>query len=109
VRDNGCGIKPELLRFGREGHWGLSGMREKAERIGAKFRVMSGASARDRSRAFRSWSHRFPRSAHHVRRRYMSTITTKDGTEIYYEDWARGNRSCFPMAGRLAQTPGKTR
>jgi len=45
VRDNGCGIKPELLRFGREGHWGLSGMRERAERIGAKFRVMSAASA----------------------------------------------------------------
>jgi signal transduction histidine kinase len=45
VRDNGCGIKPELLRFGRDGHWGLSGMRERAERIGAKFRVMSGASA----------------------------------------------------------------
>jgi histidine kinase/histidine kinase/DNA gyrase B/HSP90-like ATPase len=45
VRDNGCGIKPEMLRSGREGHWGLSGMRERAERIGAKLKVMSGASA----------------------------------------------------------------
>jgi hypothetical protein len=45
VRDNGCGIKPDLLRSGRDGHWGLSGMRERAERIGAKFRVMSAASA----------------------------------------------------------------
>ena len=45
VRDNGCGIKPEMLRLGREGHWGLSGMRERAERIGAKFKVMSGPSA----------------------------------------------------------------
>ena len=45
VRDNGCGIKPEMLRLGRDGHWGLSGMRERAERIGAKFRVMSGVSA----------------------------------------------------------------
>ena len=45
IRDNGCGIKPDLLRSGREGHWGLSGMRERAERIGAKLRVMSGASA----------------------------------------------------------------
>ena len=45
VRDNGCGIKPEVLRSGRDGHWGLSGMRERAERIGAKFKVMSGASA----------------------------------------------------------------
>jgi len=45
VRDNGRGITPETLRRGREGHWGLSGMRERAERIGAKFKVMSGASA----------------------------------------------------------------
>jgi hypothetical protein len=45
VRDNGCGIKPDVLRSGREGHWGLSGMRERAERIGAKFKVMSGPSS----------------------------------------------------------------
>jgi signal transduction histidine kinase len=45
IRDNGCGINPEVLRSGRNGHWGLSGMRERAERIGAKFRVMSGPSA----------------------------------------------------------------
>src|SRR4029077_7792656 len=45
VRDNGCGIKPEVLRSGRDGHWGLSGMRERAERIGAKLKVMSGPSA----------------------------------------------------------------
>jgi signal transduction histidine kinase len=45
VRDNGRGIKPEVLRTGRDGHWGLSGMRERAERIGAKFKIMSGPSA----------------------------------------------------------------
>jgi signal transduction histidine kinase len=45
VRDNGRGIKPEVLRTGREGHWGLSGMRERAERIGARFKIMSGPSA----------------------------------------------------------------
>jgi signal transduction histidine kinase len=45
VRDNGRGIKPELLRWGRDGHWGLSGMRERAERIGAKFKVLSAPSA----------------------------------------------------------------
>ncbi len=41
VRDNGCGIDPQVLRAGREGHWGLSGMRERAERIGAKVKVWS--------------------------------------------------------------------
>jgi ligand-binding sensor domain-containing protein/signal transduction histidine kinase len=41
VRDNGCGIDPEVLQLGRDGHWGLSGMRERAERIGAKVKVWS--------------------------------------------------------------------
>jgi len=45
VRDNGSGIDPLVVRAGRDGHWGLSGMRERAERIGARFRVLSGASA----------------------------------------------------------------
>jgi signal transduction histidine kinase/ligand-binding sensor domain-containing protein len=41
VRDNGFGIDEQVLRSGREGHWGLSGMRERAVRIGAKFKVWS--------------------------------------------------------------------
>jgi signal transduction histidine kinase len=45
VRDNGCGIDPSVLRSGRAGHWGLSGMRERAERIGAHFHVRSSATA----------------------------------------------------------------
>ena len=45
IRDNGCGIDPEVLRAGREGHWGLPGMHERAEKIGAKLRVWSRAAA----------------------------------------------------------------
>jgi signal transduction histidine kinase len=41
IRDDGCGIDPQVLRSGREGHWGLSGMRERAEGIGARFKVRS--------------------------------------------------------------------
>ena len=41
VRDDGCGIEPQILRDGRDGHWGLSGMRETAERIGAKLHLQS--------------------------------------------------------------------
>ncbi len=41
VRDDGEGIEPQVLRSGREGHWGLSGMRERAERIGARLRIRS--------------------------------------------------------------------
>ncbi len=45
VRDDGCGIDPQILRSGRDGHWGLSGIRERAERIGARLHVFSSASA----------------------------------------------------------------
>jgi ligand-binding sensor domain-containing protein/signal transduction histidine kinase len=45
VRDNGIGITADVLREGREGHWGLSGMHERAERIGARLRVLSRADA----------------------------------------------------------------
>jgi signal transduction histidine kinase len=44
VRDNGKGIAPELLRSGR-GHRGLSGIRDQAERMGAKLKLLSRAEA----------------------------------------------------------------
>lgn len=43
VRDNGCGIDPQVLQIGREGHWGLAGMRERATRIGALLKISSSA------------------------------------------------------------------
>ena len=43
VRDDGEGIDSGVLREGRDGHWGLSGMRERADRIGAKFTLRSQA------------------------------------------------------------------
>jgi signal transduction histidine kinase len=41
VRDDGCGIDPQVVESGRDGHFGLSGMRERAERIGASLKVLS--------------------------------------------------------------------
>ena len=41
VRDDGCGMDPQVLRSGREGHWGLPGMRERADEIGASLKVWS--------------------------------------------------------------------
>jgi signal transduction histidine kinase len=45
VRDDGCGIDPEIVRLGRDGHWGLQGMRERAEEMGARLRLWSRPSA----------------------------------------------------------------
>jgi signal transduction histidine kinase len=40
VQDDGCGFDPQQTRAG---HFGLNGMRERAEAIGARFDVQSGA------------------------------------------------------------------
>jgi signal transduction histidine kinase/ligand-binding sensor domain-containing protein len=45
VRDDGQGIDPEVLRAGREGHFGLSGLRERASKIGAHLKVRTAAGA----------------------------------------------------------------
>ena len=45
VRDNGCGFDPQVLGLGREGHWGLPGMRERAESIGARLSLWSSPTA----------------------------------------------------------------
>ena len=41
IRDNGCGMDDQVLEKGREGHWGLLTMRERAARIGAQLRIWS--------------------------------------------------------------------
>jgi hypothetical protein len=43
VSDNGIGIDPAVLEEGKEGHFGLPGMRERAARIGGKFTLVSSA------------------------------------------------------------------
>jgi signal transduction histidine kinase len=45
VRDDGCGIEEELLVKGRDGHWGLRGIQERADRIGARLHLFSSAAA----------------------------------------------------------------
>jgi len=45
VRDDGCSIDPQTPRSGSEGRRGLSGMRERADGIGARLKVRSRAPA----------------------------------------------------------------
>jgi signal transduction histidine kinase/ligand-binding sensor domain-containing protein len=44
VHDNGVGIAPAIADGGREGHFGMQGMRERADRIMARFTVETSAS-----------------------------------------------------------------
>jgi signal transduction histidine kinase len=44
VHDNGPGISEGILQGGRPGHFGIAGMRERAERIGASLAVSSSPS-----------------------------------------------------------------
>ena len=43
IKDDGAGIDPTILANGKHGHFGLQGMRERAERIGGKFTLTSSA------------------------------------------------------------------
>ena len=45
IHDNGCGIEPQMRDKGRDGHWGLAGMRERAARIGGVLKILSNPAA----------------------------------------------------------------
>jgi signal transduction histidine kinase/ligand-binding sensor domain-containing protein len=45
IRDDGLGIAQEFLGQGRPGHYGMTGMRERAKQIGAKLSIWSRAGA----------------------------------------------------------------
>jgi len=45
IRDDGRGLDQETINRGRAGHWGLSGMRERAQTIGAQLSIWSNAGA----------------------------------------------------------------
>jgi signal transduction histidine kinase/ligand-binding sensor domain-containing protein len=41
IEDDGCGIEPQILEAGRPGHYGLIGIRERAERIRGTLTIAS--------------------------------------------------------------------
>jgi signal transduction histidine kinase len=41
IRDDGNGIDPGIVETGKPGHWGLSGMRERANQVGATLNIWS--------------------------------------------------------------------
>src|SRR5262249_8698503 len=45
ICDNGCGINPEAVQRAGDSHWGLRGMRDRAENVGARFEIRSRSAA----------------------------------------------------------------
>ncbi len=45
VRDDGVGIDPQILNGGRPGHYGLTGMRERAQTLGGQLVIWSRSGA----------------------------------------------------------------
>jgi signal transduction histidine kinase/ligand-binding sensor domain-containing protein len=45
IRDDGKGIDTDVLTRGKTGHWGLSGMRERAHKIGSQLNIWSNPGA----------------------------------------------------------------
>lgn len=45
IRDDGKGMAGDVVDKGMPGHWGMSGMRERAQRLGARLLVRSGQGA----------------------------------------------------------------
>jgi signal transduction histidine kinase/ligand-binding sensor domain-containing protein len=45
VRDDGAGIDPQMLRSNRSNHWGLVGIRERAQKIGGNITLSSAEGA----------------------------------------------------------------
>jgi signal transduction histidine kinase len=45
VRDNGIGVGPDIAAKGKEGHFGVAGMKERAMRIGGSVTLVGDAGA----------------------------------------------------------------
>lgn len=41
VRDDGVGLEPQLIAHGRDGHWGIQGMRERTRQLGGSLEIRS--------------------------------------------------------------------
>ena len=45
IKDEGRGMSAEALRAGKQDHWGIPGMNERAARIGARLKISSAPGA----------------------------------------------------------------
>jgi len=81
VRDDGRGMDPQTLRTGREGHWGILGMRERADRIGARLKIWSRAGGGTEVELFVPAAIAFEMRPRRLRgvRRWLGLLSTRPG------------------------------
>ena len=59
VRDNGCGIDPRGLQWDGAAHWGIREMWSRADRIGARLRILSRLTLGTEVELFVPWAQAF--------------------------------------------------
>jgi ligand-binding sensor domain-containing protein/signal transduction histidine kinase len=75
IRDDGKGIDPQVLQNGRDGHWGLIGMRERAKKIESELKVWSRVGAGTEVELTVPHRHAYPKSSsQNVLRRFSKTF-----------------------------------
>jgi signal transduction histidine kinase len=65
VNDDGCGMSPGIAESGKVGHYGLIGMRERAERIGGTLTITSVAGQGTRLTASVPGRHAYRKTKQH--------------------------------------------
>ena len=78
VRDDGQGIEPEVLRAGREGHFGLSGLRERAAKIGARLKIRTAPGAGTEVDLLVPAAAAFEQSAHRGPMYWIAKLCSRD-------------------------------
>jgi signal transduction histidine kinase len=90
IRDDGRGVEPRVVQAGSDGHWGITGMRERARRIGGTLKIRSRAAAGTEVELRIPAHIAFERQASGWRQRWAAT-------------WVRG----FGVRGSRARESGK--
>jgi ligand-binding sensor domain-containing protein len=89
VRDDGRGIDPVVLQTGREGHWGLVGMRERSESIGGKLKLRSRVGAGTEIELVVPSTIAFEGQPHHTPSRWRHWLTRERFEESVADDSER--------------------
>ena len=89
VRDDGRGIDPVVLQTGRDGHWGLVGMRERSESIGGKLKLRSRVGAGTEIELVVPSTIAFEGQPHHTPSRWRHWLTRERFAESVADDSER--------------------